>query len=1606
MSLANRIAALALAGSFVLPGSAFAVGGDLVPHYGTLGRVSTPMHTAGTAISRMRTDAAGNHYLARWFEWSIPQSTLAGGTVILGTSLVGVTKLDANGALVTGFGFGGSTTLRIGTDPSVSVSDMLILADGRILLAGETSTPGAIDPSKCWLARLNANGLVDTTFGTGGQFELASSSGAACSQPHLAMASGGQVLVGFRGNVDGSGRPQVVRLNADGSLDTAFGTSGYGTPTYGSIVNFSGLAVNAAGEILAAGQTSIASNGGYFSTWYVFRFTAAGAPSGVNDPPSAIFAYINDFPKADQPFHIRGLVLQTDGKPVLVGWGWNGFDTDFYLLRVTTTGAIDTTYSGDGRVFIPMNVNDQPTAFWRDASNNITVAGYTGVSNVTGIARVTSAGVLDSGFGTGGKLFLDIQSGTAIQDSAGRFVTAFSTQVRRFLGTGATDTAFGSGGTTTLARPTTTATIQALARQSTGRIVASGWSQDAFQPQAILVRYDVSNTLNTFFGDDSQDRILLGMTEAPALAMQPDNKIVVAGTRIEAGTGRQTWGVYRFGEHGATDTTFGGTPAPGTTTLVPGTGNAMPKAMALQADGKIVIAGHAYSGTKPIVAVARLNPDGSPDTTFDADGIALTDFASSTGAYGRHVTIQSDGRIVVAGIAIIGGVTQVAAVRYNTNGSLDTTFDGDGKILTAAPAGWFAEARGVAQAADGRLVIAASFDQAGGGQFALIKYLANGALDASFGTGGIATRGVGGGTLHTRGMAMLPSGKFLVGGEAGLPGGAGSAFALFTANGAVDPGVGTNGLWTASDPAGTSTEIATLLLLPDGKVVTGGTTSTDGAASYELTWRYGDGGAIAFTAATASFAENAGAVTATVTRTGGTSGPMQVDFAIASGTATFTTNCCGGGLDAYGLPTGTLFWPDGAGGDRTIPFTIYNDALGEPDETFTITLSGAGLGTPAVQTVTIVSDDDTTPNAFFFVDLSGAARSTVMTSNAVTITGINTPAPISVTGGTYSIGCNGTFTATAGTISNGQAVCVRHTSSASFGTATSTTLTVGGVSDTFTTTTAVGYALTVSQTGGVAGLVTSTPAGVTCGVDCSETFANGTGVTLVASSSDPRLVFTQWSGACTGTAPVCIVTMSQARNVTAHFVYRILLPVYNEGGGTIASQPAGIDCGPDESDCEALFLPGTQVTLTATALPGGKVASLTGSACTGQPVCQVTVTASDEDQSANMLTRQVAFLTPLTVTKAGTGSGTVATAPASELDCGATCTIARAPGTSVTLVATAAPGSTFAGWSGGGCTGTGTCVATFTTSVTAVTATFTASAATRGDVNGDGKADLFWREAAPGQGLSWWTMNGATATAANYHAVGSEWQVADVGDLDGDGNADLLWRRMTDGANYLWTLDGFAFKGFFDLGILDPAAWSLVGAADLDGDGKDDIVWRGTDGTVYAWLMNGGVIASQGVIGNPGTQWVIADLADMNGDGKSDIVFRNSSDGGVYIYFMSGLAIASGGYVGAVDPVAWTLVGAADFSGDGKADFLWRHSSGDTWVWLMNGASFVGAGGIGNPGAGWSVRAFGDFDGDGHADLVWRHTDGTTYLWRMEGAGVLAYLPVANPGGAWDVVAP
>jgi hypothetical protein len=239
--------------------------------------------------------------------------------------------------------------------------------------------------------------------------------------------------------------------------------------------------------------------------------------------------------------------------------------------------------------------------------------------------------------------------------------------------------------------------------------------------------------------------------------------------------------------------------------------------------------------------------------------------------------------------------------------------------------------------------------------------------------------------------------------------------------------------------------------------------------------------------------------------------------------------------------------------------------------------------------------------------------------------------------------------------------------------------------------------LSVSTSGSGSGSVTSSPAGIDCGSTCSASFGQGTVVTLTATPAAGS-TFSGWAGACSG-AGSCQVKMSAAESVTATFdpVPHLTLTVARAGGGsgTVTSSPAGIDCG---STCSASFEEGTIVTLTASPAAGSTFGGWSGGGCSGTGSCQVTISAA-ESVNATFTT----ISDKLTVSTSGTGSGSVTSSP-SGIDCGSTCSASFEDGTIVTLTATPAAGSTFGGWSGGGCSGSGSCQVTMSAaeSVTAM----------------------------------------------------------------------------------------------------------------------------------------------------------------------------------------------------------------------------------------------------------------------------------------------------------------
>lgn len=189
------------------------------------------------------------------------------------------------------------------------------------------------------------------------------------------------------------------------------------------------------------------------------------------------------------------------------------------------------------------------------------------------------------------------------------------------------------------------------------------------------------------------------------------------------------------------------------------------QAMAIQPDGRIVVVGFSVQvGTGSDFTVVRYDVDGSLDESFGGDGVVVTPIgpgASRDEAF--TVALQPDGRIVVAGDTSEGSTSHAALARYNADGTLDPAFGGDGIVTTQV--GSLSQAFAVAVDGDGRTLVAGDTNSGGNVDFALVRYLADGTLDAAFGTTGVVTTPIGSGSDHARGMAVQNDGRIVVAGH-------------------------------------------------------------------------------------------------------------------------------------------------------------------------------------------------------------------------------------------------------------------------------------------------------------------------------------------------------------------------------------------------------------------------------------------------------------------------------------------------------------------------------------------------------------------------------------------------------------------------------------------------------------------------------------------------------------------------------------------------------------------------------------------------------------------------------------------------------------------------
>jgi len=367
-------------------------------------------------------------------------------------------------------------------------------------------------------------------------------------------------------------------------------------------------------------------------------------------------------------------------------------------------------------------------------------------------AQTAAPGDLDTTFGNGGKVttfFGQFNGGEDVAVQAdGKIVVAGVASllapgpqiaVARYNADGSLDASFGTGGriTTSVAHQTN---ATSLAIQTDGRIVVGAVACAALGGcDFTVIRYTVTGALDNSFDGDGKAVIDFGSHEwAYDAAVQPDGKIVLAGITSSSAGGRLA--LARLNSNGSLDSSFDNDGR-----LVLGVDSSA-SALTVQTDGKIIAAGKIGNS-----ALVRFHTDGSLDSSFDGDGIAIT---SGPGGY-AEVTLQSDGKIV----AVSQANNSFAVARHNSNGSLDTTFGGNGTVITSF--GEVATPYSVAIQSNGKIIAGGS----SGNNFALVRYNPDGSPDASFGTGGKVTTNFGSYYYGAAsGLAIQPDGKIVAAG--------------------------------------------------------------------------------------------------------------------------------------------------------------------------------------------------------------------------------------------------------------------------------------------------------------------------------------------------------------------------------------------------------------------------------------------------------------------------------------------------------------------------------------------------------------------------------------------------------------------------------------------------------------------------------------------------------------------------------------------------------------------------------------------------------------------------------------------------------------------------
>ncbi len=392
------------------------------------------------------------------------------------------------------------------------------------------------------------------------------------------------------------------------------------------------------------------------------------------------------------------------------------------------------------------------------------------------------------------------------------------------------DATFGTNGIVITQIGTGNESGSALAIQSDGKLIVAGTADAGTDNDFAVVRYNTDGSLDNAFGTGGIATTSFGSYSdyGEDVAIQSDGKIVVVGYADNGSN--YDFAVARYKTDGTLDNAFG---TSGKVITPIGSGDDFSCGVGIQSDGKIVAAGYYRNGSRDDFAVVRYNTDGSLDSGFDSDGIAVTSI-SSNNDYAWDMAIQSDGKIVVVGYAYNASYYfDIVAVRFDTDGSLDSGFDGDGKKTIALGTNANSEAYGVTIQDDGKILIVGNFYNTTDRDFAVIRLNSDGSFDNSFDSNGIVLTAIGSGDDNAWSVVVQPDDKILVCGAANS-GDDDFAVVRYSSNGSLDNTFGTGGKVTTAISGNTDRGVD-IAMQSDGKIVVAGFTNNGSNNDFAVT---------------------------------------------------------------------------------------------------------------------------------------------------------------------------------------------------------------------------------------------------------------------------------------------------------------------------------------------------------------------------------------------------------------------------------------------------------------------------------------------------------------------------------------------------------------------------------------------------------------------------------------------------------------------------------------------------------------------------------------------------------------------------------------------------